>query len=40
MVYRSIEHEEIRPQLSNGKRHAIEYQSHSDVSGMSAVTRL
>jgi hypothetical protein len=40
MVYRSIENEEIWPQLSNGKRHAIEHQSHSDVSGMSAVTRL
>lgn len=40
MAYRGIQHEEIRTQLGNRKRDAIEYQSHSDSSGMSAVTRL
>jgi len=40
IVYRGIENEEVRSQLGNRKRHAIDYQSHSNASGVSAVTRL
>ena len=38
MVDRSIEHQEVGPQLGNRKRHIIDYQSHPNESGMSAVT--